>query len=386
MNAASELPSANPEELGFSRAEYEARWAKVRETMAAVNADLLIVDCVEHMNYLFGYSPPAAIYQPAVLPLEGRPFAVVRVLDLPTFEEQSPGVTSIAFEDWDDPLEVLAAALQERGWSRKRVAIELDSHFLPVGRFQAMQRKLPGAEFVDFSGKLRVLRLIKSPAEIALMRKAANIADIGMQAAIDSAGAGINERDCAAALYAAVMKAGADSMRSALMASGSRTASFHGRLGHHILREGDMLHVESIPLVSGYGARLMRSTVIGTPSAEQRSAAGKLIAFQERQYEAMVPGASAAKVDNVLRSAALSSGLRQDYRNITGYTLGYIGLPITSDFTRTFRPDADWVLEPGMVFHMYTSACGMAFSDTVLVTPTGSERLTRTERRLFVRG
>jgi Xaa-Pro dipeptidase len=385
MNAPSELPSANPEELGFSRAEYEARWAKVRETMAAVNADLLIVDCVEHMNYLFGYSPPAAIYQPAVLPLEGRPLAVVRVLDLPTFEEQSPGVTSIAFEDWDDPLEVLAAALQERGWASKRVAIELDSHFLPVGRFQAMQRKLPGAEFVDFSGKLRVIRLIKSPAEIALMRKAANIADIGMQAAIDSAGAGINERDCAAALYAAVMKAGADSMRSALMASGGRTASFHGRLGHHILREGDMLHVESIPLVLGYGARLMRSTVIGTPSAEQRSAAAKLIALQERQYEAMVPGASAAKVDNVLRSAALSSGLRQDYRNITGYTLGYIGLPITSDFTRTFWPGADWALEPGMVFHMYTSACGMAFSDTVLVAPTGSERLTRTERRLFVR-
>jgi Xaa-Pro dipeptidase len=378
-------PQVEAVELGFTKAEYEARWAKTREAMAAAHADILIVDCVEHMNYLFGYSPPAAIYQPAVLPLEGDPFAVVRVLDQPTFDEQSPGAASIPFEDWDDPLEVLAASLRERGWAGKRVAVELDSHFLPVGRFEAMRRKLPDATFVDFSGRLRVIRLFKSPAEIDLMRRVSRIADLGMQAAIDAAGAGVNERDCAAALYAAVMKAGGDSMRSALMASGSRTSSFHGRLGHHVLERGDLLHVESIPLLLGYGARLMRSTVIGTPSPEQNATAARLIALQERQFEAMVPGARASEVDAVLRSAVLAEGLRRDYRNITGYTLGFIGLPITSDFTRTFWPGADWVLEPGMLFHMYTSAQGMAFSDTVLVTRSGHERLTRTQSRLFVR-
>jgi Xaa-Pro dipeptidase len=228
--------------------------------------------------------------------------------------------------------------------------------------------------------------LIKSAAEIALLRYAAHLADIGMRAAIETAGPGVNERDCAAALYAAVIKAGADSMRSALIASGSRTASFHGRLGHHVLARGDMLHVESIPLVQGYGARLMRSTVIGDASVELSRAAEQLIRLQEKQFEAMKPGAHAAEVDAVLRSSVLASGLRDDYRNITGYTLGFIGLPVTSDFTRVFRPDADWVLEPDMVFHMYTSAAGMAFSDTLLVTEKGSERLTRTERRLYVRG
>ena len=48
-------------------------------------------------------------------------------------------------------------------------------------------------------------------------------------------------------------------------------------------------------------------------------------------------------------------------------------------------PTAEWVLEPGMVFHMYTGAGGMSFSETVLVTDGGPERLTRLERRLFVR-
>ena len=58
--------------------------------------------------------------------------------------------------------------------------------------------------------------------------------------------------------------------------------------------------------------------------------------------------------------------------------------PRTSDFTRLFTADADWRLESGMTFHMYASAeAGVAFSETVLVTDRGPERLTGTERRLF---
>jgi Xaa-Pro dipeptidase len=76
----------------------------------------------------------------------------------------------------------------------------------------------------------------------------------------------------------------------------------------------------------------------------------------------------------------LGAGLRESYDNFTGYTLGYCGAthPLrTSDFTRAFGP------EPGTVFHVYTGARGMAFSETVLVPDSGAERLTRLERRLL---
>jgi Xaa-Pro dipeptidase len=102
----------------------------------------------------------------------------------------------------------------------------------------------------------------------------------------------------------------------------------------------------------------------------------------------MKPGAVARDVDRVCRARVLDAGLRESYDNFTGYTLGYYGAthpPRTSDFTRAFVPTAGWVLESGMVFHMYTGARGMAFSETVLVTESGAERLTRLERRLFVR-
>ena len=113
-------------------------------------------------------------------------------------------------------------------------------------------------------------------------------------------------------------------------------------------------------------------------------------AFRERSWQLAVmrPGAADRGVDRVCREGVLKAGLRETYDHFTGDTLGYYGTPLiaprSSDFTRAFLPTAEWALEPGMVFHMYTGARGMAFSETVLVTERGPERLTRLERRLFV--
>jgi Xaa-Pro dipeptidase len=76
--------------------------------------------------------------------------------------------------------------------------------------------------------------------------------------------------------------------------------------------------------------------------------------------------------------------LRSDYANVTGYSLGLYGrTPRSSDFSLCFTPKAAWRLQENMVFHMYASALGFAFSETVVVTPDGGRRLTSTPRRCF---
>lgn len=371
--------------LAFPKEEYLSRIARLREHMVKRRADVLVVDAVEHMAYLFGYVPPAAIYQPAIIPLEGEPVLLVRALDLPMFAEQSWITSPVLFRDWEDPVDLLAKLLKDRGFARANIAFEFDSHFLPVGRFRAVEAALPQATFVDFSQIVRESRLIKSENEIRYLRRASQIADAGLMAAIDAAGEGVPERECAAALYATCLRHGGDNGRSALMASGARSNSLHGRLGNNILRQGHVLHVESVPLYFGYGARIMRSATIGQPPTELADAASKLMEIQDRQFEQMRPGASSVAIDEIVRRGVLGARLRESYENYTGYTLGYIGLPATSDFTRAFLPSHDWVLEQGMVFHMYTSAQGVAFSDTILITADGFERLTKTPRQLFIR-
>jgi Xaa-Pro dipeptidase len=180
---------------------------------------------------------------------------------------------------------------------------------------------------------------------------------------------------------------GADTGRAGVITSGRRASLLHGGLGNHCLERGDLLHMEPVPQVHGYSARIMRPTAIGTPSAAQIDAVHVLVDLQDRQLAAMRPGVIASDVDRIVRGGVVAAKLRDRYENATGYTLGYYApwSPRSSDFTRLFVPTATWALETGMVFHMYVSALGLAFSETVLVTDAGAERLTRTERVLFVR-
>jgi Xaa-Pro dipeptidase len=116
---------------------------------------------------------------------------------------------------------------------------------------------------------------------------------------------------------------------------------------------------------------------------EKLAIAEKLISIQDEQFAQMKPGVKANAIDEIVRRGLMGASLRGSYPNITGYTVGYFPLstPRTSDFTRVFQPDSEWVLEAGMTFHMYVSASGLAFSETVLITSDGMERLTRAPRK-----
>jgi len=371
----------------FSREEYARRLAAMRAKMRERGADVVLVDEAEHLAYLTGFDRSATRYQACAVPLEGDPVTFLRALDEPSFLERSWLTDRITIADWDDPVAVIVRELDRRGWTDRRIGVELDSNYLTVRRWQSLTAALPAASFVDFGEVLRELRLRKSPEEIELVRRAASIADRAMTAAVAVAGEGRNEREAAAAASRTFLELGADTPRVGVITSGRRAASLHGGLGNHHLERGDLLHMELVPQVHGYSARIMRPTAIGAPSARQRDAARVLLELQDRQLATMKPGVVAADVDRIVRDGVLAAKLRDRYDNATGYTLGYYApwSPRTSDFTRLFVPTAMWVLEAGMVFHMYVSALGLAFSETVLVTDAGTERLTQTERILFVR-
>jgi Xaa-Pro aminopeptidase len=374
--------------VSFSRAEYAARLAALRARMATRGVDVLLVDEVEHLGYLAGWHASGSLYHACLVPAAGEPVMVCRRLDEPAFRERSWLTDAVFFADAEDPVAVVAATLARRGWAAGRLGVELDSHYLPVQRYAALRAALPAATFVDFAGVLRELRLRKSPEEIACLRQAAAIADQAMREAIAAAAAGASERVAALAAAGAFLRLGADTGRTGPITAGRRSGTLHGTLGDHRLAPGDLLHMELAPSVHGYSARLMRPTVIGAPGPEQAETAARLIEIQDEQIAAMHPGALARDVDRICREGVLKAGLREAYDNFTGYTLGYYGAtlpPRTSDFTRAFLPTAEWALEPDMVFHMYTGARGMAFSETVLIGAGGPERLTRLERRLFVR-
>jgi Xaa-Pro aminopeptidase len=374
--------------LDFELEEYQHRLTRLRAAMECAGADVMLLDDPEILAYFTGYERSVSYYRALIAPRHGDPVMVLRSLDTAPFEEKSWITDHFGFPDTTDAVRTVADVLAARGFSEAAIGIDLGSHAMTVDVFRRLSAALPNARIVAMNGVPWELRLIKSAREIAYIRKAAEIADTTVAEIAAMAGPGISEREVSAFAAKRFIELGGTPGHVGPITSGKGWGFLHGHLHDHPMAEGDILHLELVPRHSGYSARLMRSVIIGRATRQQQADANTLRDLQDAQIAAMVPGARSADVHGILAKGAIETGLRDSYDNITGYTLGYYSQqPLrSSDFTRVFDAASQWVLEPGMVFHMYTSAKGLAFSETVLVTASGPERLTRIERKLFEAG
>lgn len=368
----------------FPRDEYDWRIAKAHAAMDAAAVDLLLIDSGELLAWLTGYTVSETMYRAAFLPRHGAPWFVLRELDEAPCREK-PGFP-ISSGSPIRPIRTKRsppASMLEVSPAPASAPTSPPIASAPIRR--PSRAHLPQAQFVALPGISDSLRWVKSAREIAVLTQAAGIADRAMLAIAQNTRAGSSTRTAAATAAATFLLEGADSGETGPIVKASGDHQFlHGSFKSELLDAGDILHVELIPRVGGYGARLMRPIVIGSASARLQDIASRIIALQDRQIEAMKPGVPACEVDAVVRQGLMSSGLRQRYDNVTAYTLGlYTRTPRTSDFSRVFLPDADWTLEEGMVFHVYTTAAVLGFSETVVVTPEGGRRLTMTPRHLL---
>jgi Xaa-Pro aminopeptidase len=370
----------------FDAAEFAARIARLRSAMRAAGADVALFDEIEAMTWLSGYGNSANRWRCVGVPVDGDPFFLIRALDATPCRQRSWIEHVPTFRDWEDPMPVLARELAARRLATGRIGLDFESYGMSIARFARLRAALPDARFVDLGPLVWELRLIKSPAEIALLRRAAEIADEAMRRAAAACVRGGTQRDAAKAAAVAFIELGAEPGSPGPISSGRGWDFLHGHLEEGALAEGDVVHIELIPRFAGYSARLMRCAVVGTPPPPLVESAEALRQLQDRQIAALKPGAVAEDVDAILRQGVLAQGLRSSFDNISGYTLGFYSHagPRTSDFTRTFHPGARWTVAPGMVFHMYASAAGASFSETVLVTEAGPERLTRLPRTLII--
>jgi Xaa-Pro dipeptidase len=370
----------------FTYDEHGARVDRLKARMRDADVAIALFDEIEAMTWLSGFGNTENRWRCVGIPLEGEAFFLIRALDATPCRQRTWIADVPTFRDWEDPFALLADTLRQRGLAAARIGLDFGSYGMPLARFARLQAVLPDAKFVDLGNVVWELRLVKSEAEVALLTRAAGIADEAMRRAAAVCVRGATQRDAARVAAASFVELGADPSHPGPISAGRGWDFLHGHLGEAPLTDGDVVHIELTPRVFGYSARLMRCAVVGAvPPALQR-AADTLRELQDAQIAAMRPGALAHDVDAILRDGILREGLRAAYDNISGYTLGFYHQagPRTSDFTRIFHPGANWRIGPGMVFHMYASAAGASYSETVHVTPDGPRRLTTLPRTLIV--
>ena len=178
--------------LHFERKEFESRIAAARKALAADQLDAVLLFAQESLYYLTGFDTSGFVFfQCAVLTTSDGPITLLtRRPDLEQARRTSIIEDVRLWYDMEgaDPSGELSRILAEKGLEGARVGIEMRTFGLTGDKYELVRKRLAGwCELVDASHIVRTLRLVKSPAEIAYVRRAAELADQSLEAMLAAA-------------------------------------------------------------------------------------------------------------------------------------------------------------------------------------------------------
>ena len=382
---------AEPSEVFFEAEDYALRIEKVREAMAAAEVDLLVTTHPAHVCYLVGHFTQAVTdLMFLALPAQGRP-----LLQLPQFERPRYEVSGIGAEvtsSWnlgENPVESVSWEIRRRALDRGRIGVDVSGSFT---RYRVMAGLVEALGAKTVEGLVDSVRLVKSPAELAYLREAAVMSDAGTRAALDAYREGAVDYAVAAETLAAMVRAGCDPLTSdPYICIGWRSAAPHTNRGGQVARAEDSLFIELGATRARYTAPLIRCAVAtrSTPALDELAEASDAVI--EAVCATVKAGTAAADVAAAGYEALVPVLPKILWHHTYGYPVG-LGFPPTwldcPGFLINERNHR--ALEAGMVFHLPTQLrvdrrYGAGFSETIVVTETGCERLSKLPRELVVR-
>ena len=285
------------------------------------------------------------------------------------------------WKEGDDVVEKTLGLVRSLHPQARTIGLELGSWFLKPIQADALRSRLSDHKIVDAYLLVDRVRLIKSPAEIGYLRRAGEIAEIEQRAAFEIISDGVTEAQIAAAVFEAGINSGCEytGLPHHIM-SGYRYDVCHANWSPKVVHSGELVLLELYGCLERYHATQMRTISMGPAPDELREAAEIVIAAQDANLAALKPGASAREVDALTRKPIRA--IRSDYYNRSGYSTGIGFPPRTAEWeVLDFNEQQDWEVKEGMTFHMLALAKGFGISETVLVTKSGVERLTGSNRR-----
>ena len=366
-------------QLHFSREEFAARRARVLEAMAKRGWGGMLVFRQESMSYLTGYDTFGYVFfQCLYLSARGEMTLLTRAPDL-----RQAMLTSV-IEDiriWKDaPDANPAATLRDIAREHKagRLGVEWDSYGLTAKNGQLVADAFSDIALEDASAVVSEFRVIKSPAELEYVRRAAELADDGLKEAAQLAKPGAFEGDILAAMQGAVFRGGGEySGNEFIIGSGERALLCRSFAGRRRLSPNDQLTLEFAGAYRHYHAALMRTIVIGEPSARHLQMREVCEEARLRCKEALRPGAALGEVFSAYAGAADNAGMKHCRLNATGYSLGTTFAPNWMDWPMIYENN-EFIARPNMVFFVHIilmdekAGAAMTTGETYVVGENGA--------------
>jgi Xaa-Pro dipeptidase len=321
------LESMTGDVAPIGRGEYLARINQARALMARHGIGALLVEPGASLVYFTGvHWWRSERLTAAVLPREGELAIVTPHFEEPSVREslQVPAEVRV-WNEHDDPLATVAGILRDRKVTAP-VGIEETVRFFAV---DGLRKAMPRVQVRSGAPVVRGCRMIKSPAELALMRKASDITIAAYRHVWPRIRAGMSNHDISAMMAAAHAALGGDH-EFALVLLGEASAYPHGSGKPQAVRESEVVLMDCGCSVHGYQSDISRSFVYGKPTAEQRKVWQQMREGQQIAIETARVGVAAGAVDDAVRARYERWGYGPGYRlpglsHRTGHGIGLDG-------------------------------------------------------------
>jgi Xaa-Pro aminopeptidase len=265
---------------------------------------------------------------------------------------------------------------------KKLKHIGFESSWCTYEQFEKLKDQLPlGASLVPVGRVIEERRMLKSPAELAHIRRSVAINSKAFERAMKTVKPGMQEVELAAEIDFQQKAFGAEgSSFDTIVAAGVRSALPHAHPSHERLRENELLLIDMGSRYEGYASDMTRVVHIGRPAKQIRDMYKAVLEAQLAGINAVRAGVTAGKVDAATRKVLKAQGLEHAFIHSTGHGLG---LEI-HESPRLGKKDQT-VLKAGMAITIepgvYLAGLGgIRIEDTVVVTETGCEVLTPTSK------
>jgi Xaa-Pro aminopeptidase len=249
----------------------------------------------------------------------------------------------------------------------------------PVLGFESMKKDLGIA--LAATDVIECQRMIKTPLEIELLRKAAGIAVTGMHRAYDVVCAGVKEMDALAEVEYAIRKAGSDAPPfddGMLLASGANSADIHARAGSGKIKDGSTVVVDLGGRYSGYYSDMTHTIPVGAIDAKTRELLEYVDHLRAEAIDMLKPGVVAGVVHSFIEKDMERKGYKFYHSSGHGVGLNIHENPsISRDSPDVLCEDMVFTIEPGIYI---AGKYGIRFEDTVLLKKNGAKILTEYKR------
>lgn len=373
------------------------RTERLRKMMVKHNLDALITFRAENIRYMTNMRPlwwPISFLSrnASIMTQTSEPVLYVTSGDAPrckatmtwmnpddirpcgTMEE--PGIVDSMFKQFVN-------TLKELGFTKGRIGVDAGTFVM----LEKLKLELPNCEIVDGDACVIEAKAIKNEEEIKLMRESSIIAAIGQQVAIDNIRTGARNCEILGEVMKCFYSYGMEVPQcNLIVTSGEETAPLHRFASDRKVLPGDLVFMDLGGCFNGYFSDTTRTVVHGKPNDMQKRIYNAVYEEMMVIHELLKPGHTNEELNIAARKVIKKHGFEEwGFHGVLGHSIGVSGLeaPLIGEIAATggsvfeFQPGMIFSCEPAILVPNVPGGGGVRIEDTILVTETGNEILSR---------